>query len=96
MKRKTPPGGNPAARKELPRRESGLERVGALPVLALRGRHGWTHLLAQGAADEPPDRLAFLAALPFFVATWANCGANTGLLGSLDLSDKRSSATTEG
>src|SRR5260370_38725149 len=52
QERETPPGWNPAARAKQELRESGFQRVGALPVLSLRGRHVQPHLLTEGPADE--------------------------------------------
>src|SRR5260370_18074527 len=54
QERETPPGWNPAARCKRELRESGFQRVGALPVLSLRGYYGQAHFLSEGAADEAP------------------------------------------
>src|SRR5579864_3789535 len=51
--RKTPPGMIPAARFEWS--GLGFDRVAPLPVLALGGRDGQTHFLAQSPADEAPQ-----------------------------------------
>src|SRR6266851_7787770 len=47
--RKTPPGGNPAARKGRDRRCSVFDRVGPLPVLGLSGDDAQAQLLPDGA-----------------------------------------------
>src|ERR1019366_2305111 len=52
-RRGTPPGGNPAARRGRDGWVSGLDRVGALAVLSLRGGDRQPHLLAEGPTDEP-------------------------------------------
>ena len=55
-KRETPPGRNPAARKELTS-ELGLNRIGPVAVLALEGSDGQTHFLRDGPRQEPADRM---------------------------------------
>ena len=52
-KRETPPGRNPAARCERNRANSGFDGIAALAVLALGGRDGQAHLLADRAGQEP-------------------------------------------
>src|SRR5450631_4215267 len=50
--RRTPPEWFPAARRGRDRRDSDLDGVAALSVLAFAGRYSQAHLLAQSAADE--------------------------------------------
>jgi hypothetical protein len=55
--RKTPPGGNPAARWMRRCGSSALHGIAALPVLALRGRHGQPHLFADRPREEAANRM---------------------------------------
>jgi hypothetical protein len=57
VRREKPPSTNPAAWSEANVWGSGFDRVGAFPVLAFAGRHGQSHLLANGARQEPADRM---------------------------------------
>src|ERR1035441_2172921 len=52
-----PPRRNPGGQKESNRWASAFDRVAALPALALGGRDRQPHLLAQGARQEPADRV---------------------------------------
>ena len=52
-RRKKPPSANPAAWFETNTTGSGLDGVAALSVLALGGRDGQSHLLADGPGQEP-------------------------------------------
>src|SRR5260370_30332336 len=54
-RRATPPESGPGGGWDRSWWRSALNRVGALPVLALGGFDGESHFLAQCAADEPPD-----------------------------------------
>ena len=51
-RRRTPPGGSPAARMAGGERKSRFDRVGALPVHRLGRRHCHPHLLPDGARQE--------------------------------------------
>ena len=53
--RATPPGVNPAARDQESVGQSTFDRVSALPVVALAGRHGQAHLLSHGPGQESPE-----------------------------------------
>src|ERR1019366_10403530 len=52
-KQEAPPGGNPAARSGQDRRESGLDGVGSLAVLALGGRYSQAQFLADRLREKP-------------------------------------------
>ena len=57
LTKKTPPGESPAARCGRKRRGSGFDGVAPLPVLALGGRNGQAHLLANGPGKKPAQRM---------------------------------------